>query len=138
MSATATSSGAVVLSPADGQLLIAMAHEPDKGPDAYVIPKGHVEPDESLEAAALREVEEETGLKGVQLVTYLGTVVRPSIEDDGSTVEKTIHLFLGFVQGTPVLADGARWLAPAEAIAAIPFDEDRAFLEQRLAPLAAN
>ena len=138
MSATATSSGAVVLSPADGQLLIAMAHEPDKGPDAYVIPKGHVEPDESLEAAALREVEEETGLKGVQLVTYLGTVARPSIEDDGSTVEKTIHLFLGFVESTPVLAGGARWLPPAKAIAAIPFDEDRAFLEQHLAPLAAS
>jgi 8-oxo-dGTP pyrophosphatase MutT (NUDIX family) len=135
MNATAISSGAVVLSPADGQLLIAMAHEPDKGPNAYVIPKGHVEPGESLQEAALREVEEETGLKGVQLVTYLGNIVRQSTEDDGSIVEKTIHLFLGFVDGIPALADGARWVEPTKAIAAIPFDEDRTFMAENLAPM---
>ncbi len=135
MSVTAVSSGAVVLSPADGRLLIAMAHEPDKGPDVYVIPKGHVEPGESLETAALREVEEGTGLDGVQLVTYLGTIVRQSVEDDGSSVEKTIHLFLGFVEGTPPLTDAAKWLEPKKAIAAIPFDEDRAFIASHLAPL---
>lgn len=37
------------------------------------LPKGHVEKDESHPQTALREVEEETGLHGVQLGTPLGT-----------------------------------------------------------------
>jgi 8-oxo-dGTP pyrophosphatase MutT (NUDIX family) len=134
---TAISAGAIVLGTDNGRLLIAMAYEPDKGPEAYVIPKGHIEAGESTETAALREVAEEVGLTGLQLVTYLGAIVRPSVEDDGTKVEKTIHLFLGLVEGIPALADGARWLTPAKAIESIPFDEDRAFLLDRLAPLVS-
>jgi 8-oxo-dGTP pyrophosphatase MutT (NUDIX family) len=133
---TAVSAGAIVLGADNGRLLVAMAHEPDKGTGAYVIPKGHIEDGETMEAAALREVTEEVGLTGIQLVTYLGAVVRPSLEDDGTKVEKTIHLFLGLVEGTPALADGGRWLSVAEAARAIPFEEDRAFVLERLAPLA--
>lgn len=138
MTKTAVSAGAIVLGTGSGRLLVAMAREPDKGQEAYVIPKGHIEAGESMEAAALREVTEETGLTGVQLVTYLGAIVRPSVEDDGTKVEKTIHLFLGLVEGIPALADGARWLTPARAIESVPFDEDRAFLLDRLAPLAST
>lgn len=45
-------------------------------PDAGVqLPAGSVEPGEKLEAAALREVEEETGLLDARLVARLGTSV---------------------------------------------------------------
>ena len=36
------------------------------------IPKGHIEEGESLEQCAIREVEEETGVGGLQIVSYLG------------------------------------------------------------------
>lgn len=36
------------------------------------LPKGHREKHESLEACALREVKEETGLKIIQLIKYIG------------------------------------------------------------------
>jgi 8-oxo-dGTP pyrophosphatase MutT (NUDIX family) len=36
---------------------------------AVRLPKGHVEPDETLAACALREVREETGLRTLEIVT---------------------------------------------------------------------
>ena len=36
------------------------------------IPKGHIEVGENLEQCAIREVEEETGVGGLQIVSYLG------------------------------------------------------------------
>jgi 8-oxo-dGTP pyrophosphatase MutT (NUDIX family) len=40
----------------------------------YVLPKGHVEPGETLEAAALRETCEETGYTHLRLLAGLGTL----------------------------------------------------------------
>ena len=56
------------------------------------LPKGIVEPDETPERAALREVEEETGLAG-RVVTALGTVDY-SFREQGVEVAKQVHFFL--------------------------------------------
>ena len=53
------------------------------------LPKGTHEGQESLEETALREVEEETGLK-VEIEKYLGKL--PSLKEDGSP--KITHYFL--------------------------------------------
>lgn len=37
------------------------------------LPKGHVEKNETFEACALREVREETGLRNVTLIRFIGT-----------------------------------------------------------------
>jgi 8-oxo-dGTP pyrophosphatase MutT (NUDIX family) len=135
MSGTATSSGAIVLGVIEGVLRIAMAHEPNKGDHAYVLPKGHLEADETAEEAALREVAEEIGLDDVQLICYLGAIERESLEDSGETVQKTIHIWLAFCREPRPLTDGGEWLTPAQAVRSLPFDEDRAFLADRLAPM---
>ncbi len=42
--------------------------------DRWTIPKGHIEPGETAQAAAVREVGEETGLENVEVICWLGKV----------------------------------------------------------------
>lgn len=42
--------------------------------DRWTIPKGHIEPGESAQVAARREVSEETGLKNIHVYGWLGKV----------------------------------------------------------------
>jgi ADP-ribose pyrophosphatase YjhB (NUDIX family) len=58
----------------------------------WSLPKGHVEPGETAEQAAIREVEEETGISGEILAT-LGTIDFWFIAE-GRRVHKTVHHFL--------------------------------------------
>lgn len=63
--------------------------------DAYghvSFPKGHVEPGETWEDAAVREVREETGIEA-KILAPLGRVEYP-IERDGRTIRKQVRLFL--------------------------------------------
>lgn len=54
----------------DGRAHVALVRERNK--PGYVLPKGHVEPGESLETAARREIEEEAGLNELTLLADLG------------------------------------------------------------------
>lgn len=130
------SSGAVVMTVLQGELLMALAHEPEHRPNTYVIPKGRVESDETLAAAALREVREETGLTAIKLVTYLGSFERQSATKEGHAILKHIHLFLALAEGADDLINGGVWLPLPDAIGVLPFPEDRAFLTNCLTALA--
>ncbi|MBI2434826.1 MAG: NUDIX domain-containing protein [Candidatus Hydrogenedentes bacterium] len=61
------SAGGVVVRIAEGGLLVALVREIDAGEvlQGYVLPKGGVDPHESIEQAALREIDEEAGLTDV-------------------------------------------------------------------------
>lgn len=65
------SAGGIVVADADGLEYVALVGAFDGG---WVLPKGHVQPGESLEAAAFREVSEEAGLakSDLRIVKYLG------------------------------------------------------------------
>ena len=58
----------------------------------WCIPKGHPEGDENYEQAAIREVEEETGLKA-EIIESLGQITYEFTVPD-RTIEKTVHHFL--------------------------------------------
>ncbi|HEV7121239.1 MAG TPA: NUDIX domain-containing protein [Candidatus Paceibacterota bacterium] len=63
----------------------------------WFFPKGHVEQGETDEDAARREILEEAGIAGLELIDDLGSYVRPRIFKDGtySAAElKEIHMFL--------------------------------------------
>ena len=64
-------------------LLIKRANEPFKG--LWAFPGGFVDQDESLEAAVARELEEETGLKGIRL-EQIGAFGDPGRDPRGHTV----------------------------------------------------
>lgn len=137
---TATSAGAIVLRAIDGQMKIALAHRL-RATRIWVLPKGHVEPGETLQQAALREVSEETGLIRVQLLTYLGKLERATSRE-GNVVQKTIHYYLAYALPTespaqPTDAGFAApgWFTPTAALALLPYEQEHAFLKAYLSEL---
>ena len=134
----ATSAGAVILREVEGQLKVALAQRA-RANKVWVLPKGHVEKGESLEQAALREVYEETGLRNVRLIKYLGAIPRESVRSNGDVEQKTIHFFLAYslFESQPQAPSDRRfiepgWFCPEEAIELLPYENDRAFLKEHL------
>ena len=136
---TATSAGAIILREIDGQLKIALAQHvrPEKG---WILPKGHVEQDETLEQTALREIYEETGLRNVTLIKYLGNILRESVKENGDIVHKTVHFYLAYASDNhlqPTSPTDAKftavgWFSPHDAMQHFPYDSERAFLREHL------
>ena len=88
--------GGIVLVEGDAGLEVLVVHRPAY--DDWTLPKGHVDAGESLEAAALREVLEETGL-AARIVVSAGTTVHQVELPDG-TAAKQVHWFLMVPAGT--------------------------------------
>ena len=94
-----------------------------KGRLLWSLPKGHIEAGETAEEAAVREVEEETGIIG-RVVAPLGTIDFWFVAED-RRVHKTVHHFLLQALGGELSDDD---IEVAE-VAWVPLDE----LEDRLA-----
>lgn len=110
--------GGVVLR--DGR--VAVVHRPRY--DDWSLPKGKLDPDESFEDAALREVEEETGLR-CHLVREL-----PAVEYEVRGRPKLVRYWaMEVAQETPFVpneeVDELRWVEPREALALLSYDRDR-------------
>jgi 8-oxo-dGTP diphosphatase len=73
----------VVFDRAGRLLLVKRKNPPFKG--KYALPGGFVEIGETVEAAALRELQEETGIKG-KIVTLIGVYSDPKRDPRGHTV----------------------------------------------------
>lgn len=58
----------------------------------WSLPKGHIEPGETAELAAVREVEEETGIRG-RILQSLGAIDFWFVAE-GRRIHKTVHHFL--------------------------------------------
>jgi 8-oxo-dGTP pyrophosphatase MutT (NUDIX family) len=102
----------------------------------WSLPKGHLEAGESAEDAAVREVEEETGIRG-RVVAPLGTIDYWFVAED-RRIHKTVHHYLleasgGELSDQDIEVDEVAW---------VPLDELRERLayagERRLADTAAD
>ncbi|MCJ7533890.1 MAG: NUDIX domain-containing protein [Anaerolineales bacterium] len=94
------SAGGVVTRLAGKKVLVALVRE-GKFQD-YILPKGRVEPGESIEEAARREISEEAGLDSLILLCKLGVQERWNFR---KTAWKIIHylLFTTYqIEGKPV------------------------------------
>jgi 8-oxo-dGTP pyrophosphatase MutT (NUDIX family) len=105
----------------------------------WVLPKGHVEAGESIEAAARREVREETGIDG-RVLEPLGTVDYWFVAE-GVRVHKTVHHFLlaaqsGRLSHADPEVDEVAWLGLDEALERLSHADERGILERAAALLA--
>jgi 8-oxo-dGTP pyrophosphatase MutT (NUDIX family) len=88
-----TSAGGLVLDLSGSTPLGALIGKQDRrGRLLWSLPKGHVEPGETAEQAAIREVAEETGING-EILGTLGTIDFWFVAE-GRRVHKTVHHFL--------------------------------------------
>jgi 8-oxo-dGTP pyrophosphatase MutT (NUDIX family) len=99
----------------------------------WFFPKGHVEEGESLEEAALREIEEETGLTNLERIGTLGNYSRPGITKEGAYSDeemKEIHMFLFAAPSHSSLSPSheiaeASWVALPHIAESLQDDKDR-------------
>jgi len=104
---------------------VALVHRPRY--DDWTLPKGKLDPGESFEQAAVREVEEETGLRA-RLVREL-----PSTTYRVGGRPKIVRYWLMEVDDDAPFApndetDELRWVRPDEALRLLTYDRDRELL----------
>ena len=125
------SSGGVIFRPApDGFQIALIRRSSSDGGDLWCLPKGWVETGETLEATAVREVSEETGLDG-RIIRKLGrTTYWFYDKNERRRIHKTVHFFLmEFTGGDTSRHDEevleARWFTPEEAERRLAFPGEK-------------
>ena len=99
------------------------------------LPKGHVEPEEEVQAAALRETREESGYAGLLVKADLGTQV-VQFAHEGRHVVRTERYFLMTLAGDSDSPAGGEeqfepvWLTWDEALAALTFEAEREWVRR--------
>src|SRR4051794_10737268 len=99
----------------------------------WSLPKGHVEAGETAEDAAVREVEEETGIRG-RVLAPLGTIDFWFVAD-GRRIHKTVHHFLLLAQGgelsdEDVEVEKVEWVPLADLAERLAYADERRLVEQ--------
>ena len=123
--------GGIIVDDRDAQVpRVLLVHRPKY--DDWSFPKGKLDPGETIEAAALREVEEETGLR-CRILRELTSVRYQYRGRTGSLRPKVVHYFLmeaagGEIQVNMYEIDEARWCTVADAMARLRYDHDRRLL----------
>ena len=123
---TVSAAGGVLVL-ADGR--VALVHRPHRGD--WSLPKGKLDASETFEQAAVREVEEETGLR-----CELGPALAPIHYRDHKDRLKEVRYWLMQLPATtePPFepndeVDELRWLAPDEAVPLLSYERDQVLLE---------
>lgn len=129
---TTESAGGIILNPLNEVAVVSQ-----KG-DSWSLPKGHVDPGETPQQAAEREIAEETGITQLAFIRELGSYERYKIgkggEGEDTTELKRIHMFLyktlqQALQPTDVHNPEARWVPIDEVSKLLTHPKDKEFFE---------
>jgi 8-oxo-dGTP pyrophosphatase MutT (NUDIX family) len=132
-----TSAGGLVIRVIDGLPHAALIGRTRRGGALrWSMPKGHVEPGETLEQTAVREVREETGIVG-RVIAPLGSFVY-TFSSNGRRIRKRVHHFLlraeaGELSDADIEVTAVRWVPTSEWPRVLTFPAER-----RIAQRAVN
>jgi ADP-ribose pyrophosphatase YjhB (NUDIX family) len=98
----------------------------------WSLPKGHIEAGETAEQAAVREVEEETGIAG-EIVAALGTIDFWFVAD-GRRIHKTVQHYLmrrigGELSDTDIEVDEVAWVPLTKIRARLAYPDERGLVD---------
>ena len=121
-----TSGGIVFRLTADRKDIEILLIQDSKG--RWTIPKGHIEPGETAKVAARREIEEETGLRNFDVLTWLGKIHFKYRRADKLVLMTTqIYLVQALdARETPTAEKwmkGIKWFAFSDALDVIEYDD---------------
>jgi bis(5'-nucleosidyl)-tetraphosphatase len=97
----------------------------------WIFPKGHIEPNESPEAAALRELREEAGVEG----RLLGRVGKLRFRSNGDLVDVEYFLVEVLNEGQPGEGRERLWLNFDEAVDKLTFEDAKELLRSHRSQL---
>lgn len=109
-----------------------------KGGEVWALPKGLIEKGESSEEAALREIEEETGIRG-KIVDELGEVSYWFKLKDEKYFKTVKYYLVEYLEGSinpDFEVDSAEWFKIDEALKRLTYKSDREILEKALEKLS--
>lgn len=128
------SAGGLVVDLSDSSPRAALIGRLDRrGRLLWSLPKGHIEQGESSEDAAVREVAEETGIRG-RVVAALGTIRFWFVIGD-RRVHKTVHHYLMLAEGGELSAEDVEveevaWVPLPDLAERLAYDDERRLVEQ--------
>jgi 8-oxo-dGTP pyrophosphatase MutT (NUDIX family) len=128
------SAGGVVIRDEDVIVVVPVRRAAD-GSKVLGLPKGHIDPGETAEQAAEREVREETGVDA-ELLDELGEV-RYSYQRGGRLVNKVVRFFRfeylsGDVADHDHEMEDARWITLADAARSLTYEGEREMVRRAL------
>lgn len=123
--------GVVCREGSSGETEIVVVHRPAY--DDWTLPKGKVDPDETPEECALREVKEETGFR-CELLRPLGCTAYVDRRGRNKVACYWVMEVLGgrFRPGGEV--DRMVWLTVADAVKRLTYERDKALIAQQALP----
>jgi 8-oxo-dGTP pyrophosphatase MutT (NUDIX family) len=104
------------------------------GKDYWDFPKGHMETDESPQEAAIREVEEETGLTDIKFIEGFEEQIKYFFQFKGKPIFKIVTFFLFKTETEAVKISSEhinyKWLSYEQALAQLTFANAKEILKK--------
>jgi 8-oxo-dGTP pyrophosphatase MutT (NUDIX family) len=130
------SAGGVVVSPTGDHVLVLVRGKrsgPDGCPEVR-LPKGHIEAGESRQQAALREVHEESGLTGLEILSDLGYQPVRFVSEGTRYVRDESYFLMAVPRDAehnrPEKQFERRWLTWSDASTRLTFDAEREWIRR--------